>query len=251
MDQQQIDDAAALLAGARGGDGLLPELPGSCRPETVADAHAIQDAVTAALGETVGGFKANAPPNDEPTRGVIYAPTVHPTPAEIPAEEVPNCGVEGEIAFFFRHDLPPRAEPYTREEVAAAVDVCAAIEVVDSRFRDQSVVTPMERLADCISNGGFVYGPAVSDWQKLDLASLHVYLSVNGLMALAQQGGHPIKDPLGPAVALVNLMRDGGGVRAGQFVTTGSCTGLRYLKPGDSCTVQFDELGSATVTFTE
>ena len=85
----------------------------------------------------------------------------------------------------------------------------------------------------------------------MDLAALHVYLSVNGLMALAQQGGHPIKDPLGPAVALVNLMRDSGGVRAGQFVTTGSCTGLRYLKPGDSCTVRFDELGSATVTFTE
>ena len=251
MNQQQINEAGELLAGARSGNGLLPELPGSCRPETVADAHAIQDAVTVAMGEEVGGFKANAPPNEEPTRGVIYTRTVHATPAQIPAAEVPNCGVEGEIAFFFRRDLPARAEPYTRDEVADAVDACAAIEVVDSRFRDQKAVTPMERLADCISNGAFVHGPTVADWRHLDLARLHVFLTINGLMALAQEGGHPIKDPLGPAVALVNLMRGAGGVRAGQFVTTGSCTGLRYLKPGDTCAVRFDELGEAEVTFTE
>jgi 2-keto-4-pentenoate hydratase len=39
-------------------------------------------------------------------------------------------------------------------------------------------------------------------------------------------------------------------VRAGQFVTCGSCTGLRYLKPGDVCGVQFEGLGGAEVTFT-
>jgi 2-keto-4-pentenoate hydratase len=251
MNQRQIDEAVALLAGARRGEGLLEELPKSCRPETIADAHAIQDAVTAALGETVGGFKANAPPNEAPTRGLIYAPTVQPTPGTMPAEDVPDCGVEGEIAFFFRRDLPPRAEPYTREEVAAAVDACAAIEVVDSRYHDQTAVTPMERLADCISNGAFVHGPLVTDWHRLELASVRVCLSVNGVPVLEQRGGHPIMDPLGPAVALVNLMREAGGVRTGQFVTTGSCTGLRYLKPGDSCAVQFDDLGTATVTFTK
>jgi 2-keto-4-pentenoate hydratase len=41
-----------------------------------------------------------------------------------------------------------------------------------------------------------------------------------------------------------------GGVRAGQFVTCGSCTGLRFLKPGDVCGVSFDRLGAAEVTFT-
>jgi 2-keto-4-pentenoate hydratase len=51
-------------------------------------------------------------------------------------------------------------------------------------------------------------------------------------------------------VALVNLMRDQGGFTAGQFVTCGSCTGLRFLKPGDTCRVEFDGLGGAEVTFT-
>jgi 2-keto-4-pentenoate hydratase len=39
-------------------------------------------------------------------------------------------------------------------------------------------------------------------------------------------------------------------VRTGQFVTCGSYTGLRYLKPGDTCGVSFADLGSASVQFT-
>jgi 2-keto-4-pentenoate hydratase/2-oxohepta-3-ene-1,7-dioic acid hydratase in catechol pathway len=32
-------------------------------------------------------------------------------------------------------------------------------------------------------------------------------------------------------------------------VTCGTFTGLRFLKPGDSCTARFAGLGEATVTF--
>jgi 2-keto-4-pentenoate hydratase len=77
-----------------------------------------------------------------------------------------------------------------------------------------------------------------------------VTLTVNGAPVLEQVGGHPTGDPLGVAVVLANMMREQGGVRAGQFVTCGSCTGLRYLKPGDVCGVRFEGLGDAEVTFT-
>ena len=72
--------------------------------------------MTAGLGEPVGAFKAKAPANGEPTRGVIYADTIHASPARVPTAEVPQCGVEGEVAFMFRRDLPARAAPYSREE---------------------------------------------------------------------------------------------------------------------------------------
>ena len=39
------------------------------------------------------------------------------------------------------------------------------------------------------------------------------------------------------------------GVQAGQLVTTGSWTGLRFLKAGDRCTVNFEHLGAAEVAF--
>jgi 2-keto-4-pentenoate hydratase len=250
MDAQQIANAAALLVKARRGGPLLADLPAESRPASVTDAHAIQDAVTAALGKPVGAFKAMAPASAEATRGVIYAGTIHPTPARIPAAEVPQCGVEGEVAFIFRRDLPARAAPYSRDEVAAAVDACAAIEVVTSRFQDSNAVSNLAKLADCISNGAFVHAAPPADWRSLELGKLKVTLTVNGAPVLEQVGGHPTGDPLGVAVVLVNMMRDKGGVRAGQFVTCGSCTGLRYLQPGDVCGVRFEGLGAAEVTFT-
>ena len=249
MDQSHIAEAAGLLVAARRGRSRVPLPPPSCRPANVTEAHAIQDAVTAALGAAVGAFKANAPAGAEPTRGVIYAPTIHLSPARIPAGLVPQCGVEGEVAFIFRADLPPRPTPYTREEVAAVVDACPAIEVVTSRYADPDAASPLDKLADCINNGAFVYGPVIKEWRDLELGKLRVTLTVNGAAVLEQVGGHPTGDPLGIAVALVNMMRAAGGVTAGQFVTCGSCTGLRYLQPGDVCGVQFEGLGAAEVMF--
>jgi len=249
MDTEAITRAAALLVEARRSGNLLAGLPQDARPASVVDAHAIQDAVTAALGEPVGAFKAMAPASGEATRGVIYAGTIHPTPARIAASDVPQRGVEGEVAFVFRRDLPARAAPYTRDEVAAAVDACAAIELVTSRYKDSDAVSNLEKLADCISNGAFVHAPPLRAWQGLELGKLKVTLLVNGAPVLEQLGGHPTGDPLGVAVVLVNMMRAQGGVRAGQFVTCGSCTGLRYLQPGDVCAVRFEGLGAAEVTF--
>ncbi|HXT80242.1 MAG TPA: hypothetical protein VN702_11810 [Acetobacteraceae bacterium] len=250
MDKPMIDRAAAILVDARRTMQPLSGLPEGCKPASVEAAHAIQDAVSKSLGKLIAGFKANSPPGVESTRGVIYAGTSYPSPCRLPAALVPQCGVEGEVAFFFRRDFPARETPYTREEVSAGVEACAAIEIVHSRFAANAPVSNLEKLADCISNGAFVYGEPKKDWQGLELGRLHVILTVNGKTELQQEGGHPTGDPLGIAVVLVNLWREKGGVRAGQFVTCGSCTGLKFLKPGDVCGVRFDGLGSAEVTFT-
>lgn len=249
MNADQIAHAARLLTEARRSGVPIAELPAQCRPESVADAHAIQDAVTEQLAQPVGAFKANAPPDAEPNRGIIYAPTINSSPARIPASDVPLCGVEGEIAFRFTRDLPPRPSAYSRDEVTAAMEACTAIEVVHSRYQDHAARSFLEKLADCISNGAFVPAAARADWKGLDLPNLHVRLTVNGETVLEQDGGHPTRDPVGVAVALVNMMRTGPGVRAGQYVTCGSCTGLRFLKPGDQCSVEFQGLGRAELTF--
>jgi len=249
MDQAQIDRAASLLVNARRSGTLLDGLPPDVTPASVADAHAIQDAVTAGLGKPIGAFKAMAPAAGEPTRGVIYADTIHASPARVPAAEVPQCGVEGEVAFVFRRDLPARAAPYSRDEVAAAVDACAAIELVTSRYRNLDAASNLEKLADCISNGAFVHAAPMADWRGLELGQPKVTLTVNGTPVVEQNGGHPTGDPLGVAVALANMMREKGGVRAGQFVTCGSYTGLRFLRAGDVCGVRFEGLGAAEVTF--
>jgi 2-keto-4-pentenoate hydratase len=251
MNQQQIERAAHILVQARRDMAPLTGLPDALKPTSFEEAHAIQDAVSHQLGKLIGGFKAMAPVNGDPTRGIIYGGTIHASPCDLPASTVPQCGVEGEVAFIFRRDLPSRAKPYTRNEVAAVVDACAAIEVVHSRFVQKAPVSNLEKLADSISNGALVHSAPRSDWRALQLGKLKVTLSVNGKSRLEQVGGHPTGDPLGVAVVLANIWREKGGVRTGQFVTCGSCTGLKFLKPGDVCSVQFEGLGSAEVTFTK
>jgi 2-keto-4-pentenoate hydratase len=253
MDPTRIAEAAALLATARKEGRRIDGLPEACRPRSVADAHAIQNAVTGLLGDDIRAYKANAPvagdPNSVGLRAPIYAANTRSSPAAFPVVEAPQCGVEGEVAFRFRHDLPPRAAAYTRDEVAGAMDACSAIEVVTSRFAKPDEASPRDKLADCNSNGGFVFGALVTDWRRLDVAKLKVVLTVNGETVLEQVGGHPIGDPLAVAVAFVEMMRTDIGVKAGQFITCGSCTGLRYLKPGDTCAVTFGGLGGAEVRF--
>lgn len=249
MNKQDLQRAARILVQARRDMKPLDGLPAALKPVSIDEAHAIQDEVTRQLGKLIGGFKAMALPDSEPNRGVIFGGTIQASPAQIPAAVAPQCGVEAEVAFIFRRDLPPRDKPYTRNEVAAVLEACAAIEIVHSRFAQKAPVSNLEKLADSISNAGLVHSVPTANWRDLRLDTLKVTMTVNGKTKHSKHGGHPIDDPLGVAVVLANLWRAKGGVRAGQFVTCGSYTGLDYVKPGDTCAVTFEGLGSAEVKF--
>ena len=203
--------------------------------------------VTDALGYEVGAFKANAPPDAEPNRGVIYARDIHASPARIHASTVPLLGVEGEVAFRFTRDLPARQQPYSEQEVASAVVACAAIEVVHSRYADQAARSFLEKLADCISNGAFVPGDTTEDWCGLDLGRVHVELEVNGETVLAQDGGHPTGDPLGVATALVNMMRTGPESVPANTSRAVVAPGCDFCTRATLCAVRFRGLGGAQV----
>ena len=244
---QEIAACVDALIEARRRGNWIEALPAA--PSSVAEAHLIQDRVAAALRETVGGFKVNALPGDEPTRGLIYAHMIRPSPAKIAPAEAPHLGVEAEVAFTFTRDLPARDRPYGREEVVEAMAALPVIEIVSSRFRDPLERPALEQLADNLINGALVSGTATREWRRLDLGRLHVTLEVNGETIVSQTGGHAGRDPAGYAVALVNAMREFGGVKGGQIVTTGSWTGLRFLKPGDRCSIRFEALGGAEVIF--
>lgn len=248
MTKEEMAAAIALLAEARLGGGRIAAL--NATPASEAEGHAIQDQVAARLGDAIGGFKANAPPGQPAVRGAIHARDIFPSPARIPASSVPDLAVEGEIAFLLLRDFPAREAAYTREEVAQAAAVLPAIEVVSGRLADWRSRPALEQLADCLNNGALVPGSPLHDWAELDLKNLPVTASVNGETVWQGQGGHPIGDPLAVAVALVNLKRREDGTKAGQIVTTGSCTGIRRLQPGDRFSVAFAGLGEAELVFT-
>lgn len=251
MDREAIQQAAALLIGARRTGALLDGLPVACRPQTLDQAHAIQDATVAALGDAVAGWKVGAPLDGMTVRGVILRSRVIPSGGSIAASRVPLAGVEAEIAFRFDRAVEPRERAYDYAEVAAAVTAFPAIEIVDSRFRDYRGAPLLERIADCVSNGAFVEGAPQARWREFDLSALDARLEIAGQIIVRRTGGHPAGDPLLPAIALVNDLRRSSGVCAGQVMTTGTYTGLNFAGPGQRVKVVFEGFGSADVHLTD
>jgi 2-keto-4-pentenoate hydratase len=98
-----------------------------------------------------------------------------------------------------------------------------------------------------VSNGAFVRGAPQPRWRDFDLVTIEASLIVDDDVVVQRNGGHPAGDPLKPAVELVNALRSEGGVRAGQVMTTGTYTGLTFVKPGQTVTAAFDGFGSARV----
>jgi 2-keto-4-pentenoate hydratase len=250
MDQDAIRQAADLLIGARKSGALLDGLPVACRPRDIDDAHAIQDAMVAALGETVAGWKVGTTPEGRVVRGALVRSRIIPSGGAIDAALVPLLGVEAEIAFRFDRAFEPRALVYKYTEVAAAVTAFPAIEIVDSRYKDYRGTSLIERIADFVSNGAFVEGDAQLLWHKFDLSRLDVRLEIDGAVIVQHVGGHPAGDPLLPAIELVNDLRHTTGVEAGRIMTTGTYTGLNFAKPGQRVRAVFEGFGSVEVHLT-
>lgn len=162
--------------------------------------------------------------------------------------------LECEIAFELGADLPLRQQPYSREEVAAAVHaVRPAIEVVDSRLPPGTGT--LAQLADDFNNGGFVVGGPVTDWKGLDLAACRIELQTAAAgdhQTAARGSGRAVLDGdlLGALLAMANYQCPlYGGLRAGQIVTTGTCTGAVPLADASLAEATFDSLGVVQVRF--
>lgn len=243
--------AAALLLAARHDPARrLPDLPAELRPADRAAAYAIQQHVARAFA-AIGGWKVSPfQPDGPPFCGPPPASGVMAGPATICAATFLLRGVEAEVAVRLARDLPPRATPYTRAEVAAAISALhPAIEVLQSRFLEPAAVTPLTGLADTHAHGAFVHGLPVADWQRIDLATERVVQRVDGAVTTTRTG-HPGGDLLGQVVWLANHGSVwAGGLKAGQFVTCGSWTGAGRVGPVAQVRVAFSRLGDVAFDF--
>jgi len=247
MNDAAIARAASLLIAARRTRAPLTRLPEDCRPATLDEALAIQDASIAQMGERVAGWKIGARIDGQLGYGVLLGSRILPTGATFDAKDGPLLGMESEIGFRFLEDVPPRDTPYTYDEIAARVIAFPAIEIVATRYADYKGTPVIERTADCMSNGAYVVGADRADWRSFDLVNIGVTLTFGDDVIVQRNGGHTTGDPLLPAVDMANVLRATTGVRAGQLMTTGTYTGLHFATPGRRIRAVFENFGAAEV----
>jgi 2-keto-4-pentenoate hydratase len=247
---QKASQAAELLLAVRADPSrALAELPEALRPADRAEAYAVQRLVASGF-DGIGGWKVGPfGDTDEPACSPLPAAVVVASPSRCDSAGRQNF-IEAEVSFTIGCDLPPRAEPYGREEIIAAMATAhPTIELLQSRYSDLDAVQPLSALADCQSHFALIVGPGRGDWHGIDFDAEVVEQYVDGKLAATRQG-----NPAGDMVRLVQWLANtgsvwAGGLKAGQVVTCGSWTGKSLVGANADMRVHFPSLGEARAVY--
>jgi 2-oxo-3-hexenedioate decarboxylase/2-keto-4-pentenoate hydratase len=253
----RLGEAAAIFVAARRERRPVERLPASCAPRSWDDACAIQEAYASCAGAAVVGYKVGCASAESqrlagspgPFPGRVFAEACLASPATLARGDFFLLGVEAEFAFEMGRDLPPRRAPYTREEVAGAVDaVRPAIEVCDTRLADWKTAGIEHIVADNGFHGALVLGKPVRDWRRLDLAAHEAVLRVDGAERGRGTGALVLGHPLDSLAWLAgDLGRRGIALRAGDVVAAGTCTGLHFVEAGQAVRAELGALGAVEI----
>lgn len=218
--------AGDLARAWHGGDRLaLAAVPVA----DTAQAYLVQDAFIATLGGAAGWKVGATSDTDEPGYAPLPAVTASGSTLGLHARSL--RGIELEVAVRLRHDLLPGDRLLSRSELADAIAaVMPAIEVVDSRLAQGLQAPAPERIADLHSHRALVVGDAAAvDPLDIDTRALRTRLWVNGDLVTDVTGAHPAPDLFRLLAWLArHAQAHGMPLRAGQVVTTGSCTGILF-----------------------
>lgn len=239
-------------------ESLAPDMP-----DDLDEAYAIQNATHAGIlavaggGEAVGYKIGCTNPQaqaeigiDAPFHGRLLSPYFHDSPAEIPSERHFMVVLEPEIAFRMGRDLPADQAPFDRDLVNASVaEVMAAIEVVDSRYQDWTTAGAAQAIADNAFNGAWVRGETRNEVNLLSLDEIPVEIAVDGETRETGVGGNALGHPLNALSWLAHeLARKGEGLKAGEYVSTGTCTATVRIVKGQRAVASFGPLGDVELT---
>jgi 2-oxo-3-hexenedioate decarboxylase len=185
----------------------------------------------------------------EPIYGFLADYFAVASESALPRSELIHPRVEAEIAF---HTARPLSGPgCTVASALAATDfVVAALEIIDSRYRNfkfdlKSVI------ADNASSARFVSGVSAGSVRQLDLPNLGVVLQKNGEPAAFGAAAAVLGHPAQSLATLANLLAERAeSIPAGTFVMTGGITEAIAVDAGDHIAASVQGLGSVSIRFT-
>lgn len=263
MTAEAAATAAQLLLDHRRRGQPLPALPEACRPATAADGYAVQEALIALRVRDEGarpiGWKIGATNPAaremlgvaEPFYGRLLSTLTTDAPSSFATAEMFLRVVEPEIALEIDADLDPAGAPFDAAAIARVVRaVVPAIEIVDTPLAAGIRAGGPALIADGGAHGRWIKGRPVADWHGLDLIGHRVTLSIDGALVREGRGGNVDGGPLAAAAWLATaLAARGRGLRAGEFVSTGTATQPATAEAGQTVLADFGSLGHVEIRF--
>jgi 2-oxo-3-hexenedioate decarboxylase len=222
-------------------------------PFEVADAYRIQRASMArraTRGDVRVGMKmglTSRPKMEqmgvkEPIYGTLTGAMILADGGTLAHAEHCHPRVEPEVAFVL--GKPLRGIVSAVEAHAAIDGVCAALEVIDSRFRNFAF-TLADVIADNGSSARFVLSTMVKP-SSLDVGNLGMVMRKNGVIAEIGSSAAVLDHPLRSLMALcAQLATVDDGLEPGDIILTGGATAAIPVAIGDWVSVDVQNLGRA------
>lgn len=241
--------AAHLLDARKSGVGVQSALV--CPPDRAAG-YAVQDATLAAIGPARAWKVGAKGPQAEPNCAPLPASGVLASGVALRGAQWSMRGIEVEVALRLARDLVPGSPYVDRKLLQAAVDcVLPVIEVVETRLADWRQSDPLAQLADLQTHGALVLGqPSALAPADVDLRQVQAYLAFDGQPVASTRGANPAADLWRLLGWLAwHCAQRGRPLRAGDVITTGSCTGMLFAPEGSRVQASLDGIGSIELAF--
>jgi 2-keto-4-pentenoate hydratase len=259
LENDNIAAAAKMLNDHWRAGTKFESLDAAIRPRDRLEGYAVQAALANLSTSQLFGWKIAATSEAGqrhinvagPLAGRILTETVIADGGTAPMKGNEMRVGEAEFAFRMARDLPPRANPYSVQEVLDAVGTLhPAIEIPDSRFADFAGAGEAQLIADNACAHLFVLGEATgADWRARDLIEERPVISLRGSQYIGH-GRNVLGDPRVALTWCANELRALGiALRAGEIVTTGTCYPPLPIQSGDFLAADFGVLGKVSVGF--
>lgn len=224
---------------------------------TMGDAYAIQNAgimLRQKQGQKIIGYKIGLTSIAKqqqfhvhrPIFGVLIDQSCYQDEATIPLAKFIHPKAEPEIAFIIGKEL--KGTVSMEEVLDACSGVCAAIEIIDSRFTAFNF-TLVDVIADNAAAGGFVLGKEIRKAHDIDLSNIRMALSANGRLLASGTSNSICGHPVNSVVLLVSLLaQEGRALPAGSIVLAGSPTEAFDFTIGMNVTLEAAGLGRVSIS---
>lgn len=261
MENTQILQIAKTLNDARLSAQSLPQFSKEITDFKRTDAYSIQEEgirMREAASEKVIGLKMgltsegkrNQMNLDAPLYGVLTDKMKIENGASFSMTRAIHPKIEPEVAFFIKSELKGNV---TREEVLNATEaVCAALEILDSRYDGFKYFSMEDVIADNSSSSHYILGPKFTDFKSIDLKNLTMKMKVNGETRMEGNSKEISDDPVMSVIQLAELLAQRGKtIPAGSFVLAGAATAAIALNPGMTVSLEVDSLPTLSVSIKE
>jgi 2-oxo-3-hexenedioate decarboxylase len=153
--------------------------------------------------------------------------------------------IEPEIAFMIGEDL--KGKPTEAQALAACSGVCAAMEIIDSRYKNFNFTLP-DVIADNCSSSAFVLGKVLKSPRDVDLGNLGMVLEQDGKAVQFGSSAAIYGNPATSLCELVYMLSERGlGLKKGQIVLAGAATAAIAMGANSKITLRVKDLGTVSV----